>query len=73
LLQLNKKDRKLETSPDTGTGVPRYIETGTLDLTDLSLDDLERVGPSSFGHALRRVLSRDDDPADPVVGFAASI
>lgn len=49
------------------------IETDMPDLTGLSLGDLEEVGPASFRRALRRVLAEDDDPADPVVGFQASI
>ena len=59
--------------PEHPREVVEDIETELPDLTALSLGDLEKIGPSSLGHALRRVLSRDDDPADPVVGFQASI
>jgi FXSXX-COOH protein len=58
-----------EDSPDVKAG----IETDILDLTGLSLNDLEEVRPSSLRRALRRIVAQDEDPADPVVGFQASI
>lgn len=58
-----------EDRPDVKPG----IRTDILDLTDLTLSDLEEVRPASLRHALRRVVAQDEDPADPVVGFQASI
>lgn len=58
-----------EDSPDVKAG----IETDIPDLTGLSLSDLEEVRPSSLRRALRRIVAQDEDPADPVVGFQASI
>ncbi|HEY7145657.1 MAG TPA: FxSxx-COOH cyclophane-containing RiPP peptide [Streptosporangiaceae bacterium] len=49
------------------------VETDLPDLTGLALAELEDFGPSALGHALRRVLKGEADPADPVVGFQASI
>ncbi len=59
--------------PRDPSDVKSGIETDMLDVTELSLSDLEEVRPSSLGRALRRVVAQDKDPADPVVGFQASI
>ena len=56
-------------SPDVKEG----IQTDILDVTDLSLDALEEVRTSSLKRALRRIIAEDEDPADPAVGFQASI
>ena len=58
-----------EFRPDVNPG----IETDMLDVTGLSFSDLEALGSSSLAHALKRVLARDEDSTDPVVGFQASI
>lgn len=60
--------------PEDPPHVKEGIETGILDVTGLSLSDLEEVRSSSLRRALRRIVAEDDeDPADPVVGFQASI
>ena len=59
--------------PEDPSHVKEGIQTGILDLTGLSLSDLEEVRSSSLRRALRRIVAEDEDPADPVVGFQASI
>jgi FXSXX-COOH protein len=59
--------------PEDYPRVKAGIETGMLDVTDLSLNDLEEVRSSSLRRALRRILAEDGDSADPVIGFQASI
>ena len=49
------------------------LETGMIDLTGLSLHDLDDLGQSSLGLALRRVLDPDGEPTDSVVGFQSGI
>jgi FXSXX-COOH protein len=64
----------VQSSHDPGADEHWDIETDVIDLSAFSLSDLEQIGPSSFGHALRRVLRREDaTDDDPVVGFTASI
>jgi FXSXX-COOH protein len=53
--------------------VKSHIGTDTLVLAGLSPSDLEKVDSSSLGRALRRIIAQDEDSADPVVGFQASI
>lgn len=59
--------------PEDPTGVNPGIETDMLDVAGLSLSDLEELGPSSLGHALRRVVAQDEGSADPVIGFLSGI
>ena len=59
--------------PRDPSGVKAGIETDILDLSGLSLSDLEEVRPSTLGRVLRRIVAQDDDPTDPVIGFEASI
>ena len=59
--------------PEDSPNVKPGIQTDILDVTGLSLSDLEEVRPSSLRRALRRIVAQDEDPAHPVVGFQASI
>jgi FXSXX-COOH protein len=52
---------------------PADLETDMIDLTDLSLTDLEDLSQSSLGLALRRVLDQDGGSGGEVVGFQSSI
>lgn len=45
---------------------------GLIDLTGLSLRDLDESGQSCLGDALRRVLRSREDDAEPVAGFSSS-
>lgn len=45
--------------------------TDLIDVTGLSLHDLNDLGDSTLAHSLRRLL--DDDDAAPVAGFTAMI
>jgi FXSXX-COOH protein len=49
------------------------IDTGIVDLTGLSLGDLDHLGQSALAIALRRVLEREGEPANLVVGFQSGI
>jgi FXSXX-COOH protein len=42
-----------------------------IDVSQLSLRDLDEIGESSLAHALRQVLS--DEPTGPVAGFQSKI
>ncbi|MDH2427497.1 FxSxx-COOH cyclophane-containing RiPP peptide [Sphaerisporangium sp. TRM90804] len=44
-----------------------------IDLTGLSLTDLEALGPTSLHHALARIMRRAEDTSDPVLAFLASL
>jgi FXSXX-COOH protein len=49
------------------------LRTTLIDLSDLSLGDLDEVGQTALGMALRRIVARGSEPASPVVGFQSSI
>lgn len=49
------------------------LGTTLIDLSGLSLGDLDAVGQTALGTALRRVVARGNEPTDPVVGFQSSI
>jgi FXSXX-COOH protein len=59
--------------PQDSPDVKPDIETDMLDVTGLSLWELEEVRPSSLRRALRRIIAEDADRTDPVVGFQSSI
>jgi FXSXX-COOH protein len=46
--------------------------SGLLDLTEVSLHDLDESDESCLGDALRRVLRTREDDAEPIAGFSAS-
>ncbi|WP_344970414.1 FxSxx-COOH cyclophane-containing RiPP peptide [Streptosporangium fragile] len=48
-----------------------FVGGGLVDVTGLSLADLDRVDNFHLKHALRRIL--DDDNTGPVAGFTSSI
>ncbi len=52
---------------------PPDIATELVDLTGLTLGDLNGIKRSSLGMALQRALERDRDPSDPVVAFKSGI
>jgi FXSXX-COOH protein len=45
---------------------------GLIDLTELSLHDLDESDESCLGDALRRVLRSREDDAEPIAGFSSS-
>ena len=49
------------------------VPVGLVDLTGLTLGDLERLGRSSLDLALRRALAPHEDTSDPILGFQSGI
>jgi FXSXX-COOH protein len=49
------------------------LRTALIDLSGLSLADLDAVGQTALAAALRRIVARGGQSADPVVGFQSSI
>lgn len=47
------------------------FSNGLIDVTELSLAELDKIGDSSLDIALRRIL--DDDDTGPVAGFSSRI
>ncbi len=48
-------------------------EDGLIDLSGLSLRDLDKFGESSLAFELRRVLDPDADVADVIAGFENTV
>jgi FXSXX-COOH protein len=49
--------------------VPGDAEGGLIDLSGLSLRDLDKLGDSSLMHELRRLFDGGDEEAEIVAGF----
>jgi FXSXX-COOH protein len=47
---------------------PADLSSDLIDLSDLSLHDVDKLGDTALGTALRRIL---DDPHEPMAGFSA--
>jgi FXSXX-COOH protein len=55
------------------SGPPDDLRTALIDLSGLSLGDLDAVGQTALGTALRRIVAREGEPTHPVLGFQSSI
>lgn len=53
--------------------VPGDTEDGLIDVSGLSLRDVDKLGDSSLAHELRRLLGRDDGDAETISGFTDSV
>ncbi|MEU7829011.1 FxSxx-COOH cyclophane-containing RiPP peptide [Nonomuraea sp. NPDC049129] len=48
-------------------------EPGLVDVSDLSLADLDELDASALAHALRTLLRAGEDAMGPIAGFSQSI
>lgn len=53
--------------------VPDDAEDGIIDLSGLSLRDLDKIGESVLSHELRRVLLSASADAEAIAGFTESV
>jgi FXSXX-COOH protein len=53
--------------------VPGDAEDALVDVSGLSLRDVDKLGDSSLAHELRRLLLREEGDSEPISGFNDSV